>query len=130
MSQRILSQTNIPLVLTSFLLTNLILCSKVEHILLWIHIAIVVSTLKYHLQLHLLKELYDRVNVNLIRSCITNFPWEQHLNSNPDISWQLKILFLNIMSNFVPNKIIKGVPGDPPWISRSLKNILNRQSIV
>ena len=24
------------------------------------------------------------------------------------------------MSNFVPNKIIRVVPGDPPWISRSL----------
>ena len=49
----------IPLVLTSFLLTNLILCSKVEHILLWVHIAIVVSTSKYLLHLNLLKELYD-----------------------------------------------------------------------
>ena len=29
------------------------------------------------------------------------------------------------MSNFVPNKIIKVVPGDPPWIRRSLKNMLN-----
>ena len=44
--QNKLSQTNIPLVLISFLLTKLILCSKVEHILLWIHIAIVVSTSK------------------------------------------------------------------------------------
>ena len=35
--------------LSSFLLTNLILCSKVEHVLLWIHIAIVISTSKYHL---------------------------------------------------------------------------------
>ena len=32
------------------------------------------------------------------------------------------------MSNFVPNKIINGVPGDPPWISRSLKNMLNKQN--
>ena len=32
------------------------------------------------------------------------------------------------MSNNVPNKIINGVPGDPPWISRSLKNMLNKQN--
>ena len=32
------------------------------------------------------------------------------------------------MSNFVPNKIIKVVPGDPPWITRSLKNMLNKQN--
>ena len=32
------------------------------------------------------------------------------------------------MSNFVPNKKIKIVPGDPPWISKSLKNMLNKQN--
>ena len=32
------------------------------------------------------------------------------------------------MSNFVPNKIIKVVPGDPPWIARSLKNMLSKQN--
>ena len=32
------------------------------------------------------------------------------------------------MSNFVPNKIIKVVPGDPSWITRSLKNMLNKQN--
>ena len=32
------------------------------------------------------------------------------------------------MSNVVPNKIVKVVPGDLPWISRSLKNMLNKQN--
>ena len=32
------------------------------------------------------------------------------------------------MLNFVPNNIIKGVPGDSPWITRSLKNMLNKQN--
>ena len=75
--------------------------------------------------------LYDKSNVNLIRRCISNFPWEQHLSSNPDPNWQVESfteIILNIMSNFVPNKIIKVVPSDPPWISRSLKNMLNKQN--
>ena len=32
------------------------------------------------------------------------------------------------MSNFVPNKIIHVVPSDPPWIDKSLKNMLNKQN--
>ena len=31
------------------------------------------------------------------------------------------------MANFIPNKIIKIVPRDPPWISQTLKSMLNRQ---
>ena len=33
-----------------------------------------------------------------------------------------------MMSNFVPNKITKVVPGNAPWISWSLKNMLNKQN--
>ena len=32
------------------------------------------------------------------------------------------------MLNFVPHNIIKVVPGDSPWIARSLKNMLNKQN--
>ena len=32
------------------------------------------------------------------------------------------------MLNFVPNNIIKVVPGDSPWITSSLKNMLNKQN--
>ena len=31
--------------------------------------------------------LYDEANVNLIRRCISNFPWERHLRSNLDTNW-------------------------------------------
>ena len=31
------------------------------------------------------------------------------------------------MSNFIPNKIIKVVPKNPPWTNRDLKTMLNRQ---
>ena len=66
-----------------------------------------------------------------MRRCISNFPWVRHLRSNPDLNWQVKSsteIIINIMSNFVPNKIIKVVPGDPPWITWSLKNMLNKQN--
>ena len=51
--------------------------------------------------------LYDRANVNLIRSCISNFPWERHLSSNLDTNWQVQPFtetILNIMSTFVPTR--------------------------
>ena len=34
------------------------------------------------------------------------------------------------MSNFILNKVIKITPSDPPWISNSLKNMLNRKQIL
>ena len=32
------------------------------------------------------------------------------------------------MSNFIPNKVIKVVPSEPPWINKTLKNMLNKQN--
>ena len=67
---------------------------------------------------------YDRANVPLIRRSILEFPWENHLNSNPEVNWQVKSfteIILNIMSNFIPCKIIKVVPRSPPWINGDLK---------
>ena len=32
------------------------------------------------------------------------------------------------MSNFVPNEIKRFVPRDPPWVTRPLKNMLNRKN--
>ena len=62
---------------------------------------------------------------------MNNFPWFQHLNLNTDPNWQV-ITFtntlLNIMSNFVPNEIKRFVPRDPPWITKPLKNMLNRKN--
>ena len=60
------------------------------------------------------------------------FPWRQHLNINDHPNWQVKTFtdtsFLNIMSNFIPNENKRFVPRDPPWITKSLKTILNRKS--
>ena len=31
------------------------------------------------------------------------------------------------MSNFIPNKTTKVEPSDPPWISKTIKSMLNKQ---
>ena len=62
---------------------------------------------------------------------MTNFPWTQYLNINTDPNWQVKTftdIFLNIMSNFIPNETKKIVPRDPPWITKTLKTMLNRKN--
>ena len=46
------------------------------------------------------------------------------------INWQVNSfteIILNIMSNFILNKIIKVVPKDHLWINQRLKNKLNKQ---
>ena len=72
----------------------------------------------------------------------THIPWISH-NTLRDrlfkngvairkkVYWQVKTfteIFLNIMSNLIPNEIKKFVPRDPPWITKSLKNMLNRKN--
>ena len=34
------------------------------------------------------------------------------------------------MSNFVPNEIMKIKPRDPPWISKAIKSMLNKQNRI
>ena len=75
--------------------------------------------------------LYDNANVSSIKRSICNFPWRQLFQQNCDPNWQVNLFtetILNIMSNFIPNKIIQVVPRDPPWIDKSLKNMLNKQN--
>ena len=62
---------------------------------------------------------------------MTSFPWFQHLNINTDPNWQVKTfteIFLNIMSNLIPNETKRFVPRDPPWITKQLKTMLNRKN--
>ena len=59
------------------------------------------------------------------------FPWLQHLNLNTDINWKVNTftdIFLNIMSNFIPNETKRFVPRDPPWITKSIKTWLSRKN--
>ena len=57
-----------------------------------------------------------------------NFPWLEQLNLNMDINWQVKTfteIFLNIMSNYIPNETKRFIPRDPPWITKPIKTMLN-----
>ena len=47
---------------------------------------------------------------------MTEFPWVGHFSLNSDVNWQAKPfteIFLNIMSNFVPNEVKNLIPRDP-----------------
>ena len=74
---------------------------------------------------------YDRANTAAIKRSMTSFPWLQHLSINMNPDWQVKTftdIFLNIMSNYIPNETKRFVPRDPPWITKPLKNMLNRKN--
>ena len=61
-----------------------------------------------------------RADTTLLKRSMCRFPWVQHLNTNQDPNWQVKTftkLFMNIMTNFIPNEIKRIVPRDPPWIT-------------
>ena len=69
---------------------------------------------------------FNRANIHLIRRAMTNFAWMNHCNKNADPNcWLVETfteIFLNIMSNFIPNKTTKIKPRDPPWISKTIIN--------
>ena len=74
---------------------------------------------------------FNRANTAAIKRSMTSFPWLQHLNINTDPNWQVKTftdIFLNIMSNCIPNETKRFIPCDPPWITKSLKTMLNRKN--
>ena len=74
---------------------------------------------------------FNRASSAAIKRCMVSFPWRQHLNLNTDPNWQVKAftdIFLNIMSNFIPNETKRFVPRDPPWITKSLKTMVNKKN--
>ena len=74
---------------------------------------------------------YNRANLAAIKKSMTNFPCFEQLNLNMDINWQVKTfteIFLNIMSNYIPNETKRFVPRDPPWITKPIKTMLNRKN--
>ena len=74
---------------------------------------------------------FNRANSAAIKKSMTKFPWRQHLNVNTDTNWQVKTftdIFLNIMTNFMPNDTKRIVPRDPPWITKPIKTLLNKKN--
>ena len=60
------------------------------------------------------------------------FPWVQHLNTNQVPNWQVQTftkIFMNIITNFIPTKIKRIVPRDPPWITKPLKTMGRLESL-
>ena len=74
---------------------------------------------------------YNNANVHLLRRCIVNVDWDNHFRKNSNPNWQAESfteVLLNIISNYVPNKIAKVKPKEPPWISNHLKSMLKKQN--
>ena len=74
---------------------------------------------------------FNKAHSEAIKRSMVSFPWLQHLNLNTDPNWQVKTstdIFLNIMTNFIPNETKRFVPRDPPWINKPLKTMLNRKN--
>ena len=74
---------------------------------------------------------FNRANSTAIKRSMTSFPWSRHLNLNTDTNWQVKTftsIFLNIMSNFIPNETKRFVPRDSPWITKTIKTLLNKKN--
>ena len=73
---------------------------------------------------------YNKADSNSIKRSMSSFPWAEHLRINTDSNWQVKTfheIFMNIMSNFIPNEVKKCIPRDPPWINKPLKTLLKRK---
>ena len=73
---------------------------------------------------------YSKANTNGIKRAIREFPWENVLYSVNDPNWQVakfNCVVLNIMSKFIPNKMTKIIPKDPPWVTDDIKRMIRRQ---
>ena len=76
---------------------------------------------------------YNKANTDAIKRSMTSFPWARHLGINSDINWQTKQfqnIFLNIMSNFIPNDVKKIRPRDSPWVTKTLKTLLKKKDTI
>ena len=58
---------------------------------------------------------YHGADKGILQRSMKYFAWEQHLNQNSDPNWQVKEfakIFLNLMSNFIPQEKKKIKPRD------------------
>ena len=76
---------------------------------------------------------FNRANVAMIQRAISNFPWQVTLRRHCDPNRQVDILnqtVLNVMSNYVPNKVITVCPREPEWFNSNIKKVLRKQNKV
>ena len=75
---------------------------------------------------------YIQANIDLIKKVTDNFDWKKYF-------WRLWIkyasqyldwYFFDIMSNFIPNKIILIDTRDSPWIKKKIKVLIHDENLV
>ena len=74
---------------------------------------------------------YNKADKELLQRSLSEFPWRETLNSNTNPNWEVATFntgLLNTMPNFIPNRIVKIDPKDPPWITHNSKNMIKRQN--
>ena len=76
---------------------------------------------------------YNRAQADAIAKSVESFPWAQELLKLKNPTHQVQLLnktILNIMSNFIPNEEKTFCPRDPPWFSKSIKNLLKKHNKI
>ena len=64
-----------------------------------------------------------------MRQSSTLFDWDHHLNLDQDPNNQAKFFnetLLNISKNFIPNEEKIFYPKDPPWLTKTCKNLYQK----
>ena len=75
---------------------------------------------------------YDKVNAELIRRSIDQFPWDNRF-SNIDVNQKVRLFnqnFKNILCNFIPHEIVTCDDRDPTWINSKIKSLIQEKNIA
>ena len=75
---------------------------------------------------------YDKANIGLISRAINEFDWENcFLHKNIDEQLRLfNVTLMNILKNFIPNKVITCDDRDPPWLNEEVKNLIRDRNEI
>ena len=74
---------------------------------------------------------YDKADFVAIRKSIEMFAWPEQLDNMTCPNEQAEVLnevFLNIYSNFIPNKVTTIRPRQASWITQTIKNFLRKKN--
>ena len=75
---------------------------------------------------------YDKVNAELIRRSIDQFPWDNRF-SNIDVNQKVHLFnqtIKNILRNFIPYETVTCDDGDPLWINSKIKGLIQENNIA